>query len=883
MKGKRYRSNFAKTVWIVIAHLAAVAAAVCMVAFVALYEKGIRLDDRNKNYIESEEFNNELRQKGTDIIGGLSAQEDINFLKNAGSSAVIDLFEFKEKGNSWDAIKELSMKDVSGLAYSVNDILEWAKDWDGSEAYYDNGNIIQCRTTDGTSHCFYLDDFKKRIADGTLKIDYNKYYFDSDADEFWDKTDAQKVDAAYDLIYWNSDASQNIGSVTDVTTGVEYSETYFLSVNGLAEKFAPQGSDNLLDAVNSSEEWSGSPRGAYDELANLLDCISSVQNDAKTYEYTTAQDNSFQPTGECEEGSSNLTYLFADKKAKTVYTNKEAYGDYTQLEQNLEKILKEHTFAVVYPDLSECVTDIPNISLQVWNHTIKQSLDTEDFVFAVNVDIEFPIADSIASDAETFEKYANLMLPVLLGTILSCVIWLISMIWLTVAAGRKPEDEEIHLNSFDRWYTEIAAGIVIGVWLVGVMGMVTVISNSLIGTFNNMQILIILLVICGIYTMAWFLTGYLSLVRRIKAGTFWKNSLLRRILKWIGKCNRKIIDFIGSFSRNTSEKIKVLFGIGGFVFLQFLLMLFMINASGIFALVLIVADVAAIVYAVRKVDGLDLVMDGLKKISDGELQYKIKTEQLTGKYKAMAEYINNIGDGLDAAVENSLKKERMQTVLITNVSHDLKTPLTSIINYVDLLKRENLTDPKVQEYLRILDEKSQRLKVLTEDVVEASKASTGNIKFEMNDIDFVEMVQQVIGEFEEKFQEKNLTMMVHFTDEPSMIYADGQKMWRVLENVFGNVVKYAMEGTRVYAEIRNSNKKVVFSLKNISAQPLNFSADELTERFIRGDVARNTEGSGLGLSIAKSLTELQGGEFKLYLDGDLFKVMIKFAANMSKK
>jgi len=276
-------------------------------------------------------------------------------------------------------------------------------------------------------------------------------------------------------------------------------------------------------------------------------------------------------------------------------------------------------------------------------------------------------------------------------------------------------------------------------------------------------------------------------------------------------------------------------------------------------------------------------MDGLKKISDGELQYKIKTDTLTGKQKVMAEYINNIGSGLDAAVENSLKKERMQTELITNVSHDLKTPLTSIINYVDLMKRENPTDPKIQEYLRILDEKSQRLKVLTEDVVEASKASTGNIKLEMNDIDFVEMVQQVIGEFEEKFKEKNLTMMVHFTDEPSIIYADGQRMWRVLENVFGNVVKYAMEGTRVYAEISNRNKKVTFSLKNISAQPLNISADELTERFIRGDVARNTEGSGLGLSIAKSLTELQGGEFKLYLDGDLFKVMITFVAkNYSK-
>ena len=289
------------------------------------------------------------------------------------------------------------------------------------------------------------------------------------------------------------------------------------------------------------------------------------------------------------------------------------------------------------------------------------------------------------------------------------------------------------------------------------------------------------------------------------------------------------------------------------------------------------------IFAIRKADGLDLIMDGLKKISDGELQYKIKTDTLTGKQKVMAEYINNIGSGLDAAVENSLKKERMQTELITNVSHDLKTPLTSIINYVDLMKRENPTDPKIQEYLRILDEKSQRLKVLTEDVVEASKASTGNIKLEMNDIDFVEMVQQVIGEFEEKFKEKNLTMMVHFTDEPSIIYADGQRMWRVLENVFGNVVKYAMEGTRVYAEISNRNKKVTFSLKNISAQPLNISADELTERFIRGDVARNTEGSGLGLSIAQTLTELQGGEFKLYLDGDLFKVMITFVAkNYSK-
>ena len=400
---------------------------------------------------------------------------------------------------------------------------------------------------------------------------------------------------------------------------------------------------------------------------------------------------------------------------------------------------------------------------------------------------------------------------------------------------------------------------------------------------NAVVTVIVICLICGTYTMAWFLIGYLSLVRRIKAGTLWKNSMIRKVLKWIGKCSGKLADFARAFSRNTAEKIKVLLVGGAFLFLQFLIIGCVFSGAGVFLLALMAVDVAVMIFAIRKADGQDRIMDGLKKISDGELQYKIKTDTLTGKQKVMAEYINNIGGGLDAAVENSLKKERMQTELITNVSHDLKTPLTSIINYVDLMKRENPTDPKIQEYLRILDEKSQRLKVLTEDVVEASKASTGNIKLEMNDIDFVEMVQQVIGEFEEKFQEKNLTMMVHFTDEPSIIYADGQRMWRVLENVFGNVVKYAMEGTRVYAEISNRNKKVTFSLKNISAQPLNISADELTERFIRGDVARNTEGSGLGLSIAKSLTELQGGEFKLYLDGDLFKVMITFVAkNYSK-
>lgn len=880
MKGKGYRSSSVKAIWIVIAHLAAVAAAVCAAMFVMIYQTGIRLDDRGKSYTESEAFEKQVSNRGSDILVSLAAQDDINYLKNAGSSAVIDLAEFEEKGNTRDSIRDLSLKNTSGLAYSVSDLLEWGKDWEANyyEGVYDeDSQVIRCESSDGTSHYFYRTDFKKMVADGTLKINYNTDFLEED--DFESKTESEKLDTVADELYYRyTSQSENIGNVTDTRTNTEYPGCFFVELSQLDEKFAPQGAENILDAVNKSTEWNGRLEDAYKELFTLLDCIRAIQSDEQFNDYETSLASVFHSVGDYTEGSTNLTYLFADKETQTIYTNKKAYSSYAQLEQNLEKIFKEKAYAVVYPELSECVTNIPGADLQVWNHTIDQSFDTKDFVFAVSVDTKFSVADSMADEAENYETYSKLMFPMLAGAIFGSVLWLIGMVWLTVTAGRKPKDEEIHLNGFDRWYTEIAAGAVIGIWLAGTIISGTLIANSSLGYSHAVVTVIVTCLICGTYTMAWFLIGYLSLVRRIKAGTLWKNSLIRTVLKWIGKCSGKLSDFARAFSRNTAEKIKVLLVGGAFLFLQFLIIGCGFTGAGVFLIILLIVDAAAVIFIIRKADGLDLIMDGLKKISDGELQYKIKTDTLTGKQKVMAEYINNIGSGLDAAVENSLKKERMQTELITNVSHDLKTPLTSIINYVDLMKRENPTDPKIQEYLRILDEKSQRLKVLTEDVVEASKASIGNIKLEMNDIDFVEMVQQVIGEFEEKFQEKNLTMMVHFTDEPSIIYADGQRMWRVLENVFGNVVKYAMEGTRVYAEISNRNKKVTFSLKNISAQPLNISADELTERFIRGDVARNTEGSGLGLSIAKSLTELQGGEFKLYLDGDLFKVMITFAA-----
>lgn len=270
---------------------------------------------------------------------------------------------------------------------------------------------------------------------------------------------------------------------------------------------------------------------------------------------------------------------------------------------------------------------------------------------------------------------------------------------------------------------------------------------------------------------------------------------------------------------------------------------------------------------------------GVEKIRDGALSGKIDIEQLHGEEKSLAEAINNIGEGLLHAVDDSTKNERMKADLITNVSHDIKTPLTSIINYVNLMKLEKIDNERVQGYIKILDEKSQRLKQLTADLVEASKISSGNVKLDMQVIDLVELVYQTSGEFNEKFEQKELTIVTKLPKTAVLIRADGRQLYRVIENLYNNVAKYALEKTRVYVDISYVEEKVVFSIKNVSEHSLareNSNAGDLTERFIRGDSSRTTEGSGLGLSIAKSLTVLMGGVFDIKVDGDLFKASITF-------
>lgn len=395
-----------------------------------------------------------------------------------------------------------------------------------------------------------------------------------------------------------------------------------------------------------------------------------------------------------------------------------------------------------------------------------------------------------------------------------------------------------------------------------------------------------------IYTTVLYLGALLlafSLLRRYKAGVLWSGSLICRCKKRLG-----LFFSHQSFTgRLTASFAGYLVLNAGLIVLAWLIWnRVYLSARAIWLLTAAVALACAvfnlwIFYLLfHRAAEHDLILTAVKRLAGGETSYQIDLNDFDGQELELAEGINNISAGLETALQEKVKSERLKADLITNVSHDIKTPLTSIINYVNLIKRENIRDEKIQGYLDVLDQKSQRLKTLTEDLVEASKASSGNLKLEINDIDLIELIYQTNGEFEEKFASRHLELITTAPEETLLIEADGRRLWRVLENLYNNAFKYAMEHSRIYVDIQKvegirteeypAPDLVVFTIKNISANPLNIRGDELTERFVRGDVARTTEGSGLGLSIAKSLTELQKGKFDLYIDGDLFKAQLTF-------
>lgn len=456
-------------------------------------------------------------------------------------------------------------------------------------------------------------------------------------------------------------------------------------------------------------------------------------------------------------------------------------------------------------------------------------------------------------------SFAEALIPIdiiLLSIIIVYLIWSI---------GHSQNKEGITLNSLDKFSYELVIILFSCIFWMCIIIAATVISYVDIST--NLLIYIIGLTYLGAYVSLAVMT--VTTIKRLKAREFWHSFTTYRIYKSIKdrikKTSSKVLD------KSASQK-KIIILYIAFIFVSCILGVTFF--TGISFIVLIVLWIWTLYKILEYNKRLNEIKNALHEIYMGNPNIDLDTEELTGTLKELATYVNDVSNGFNNAIQEKLKSERLKTELITNVSHDIKTPLTSIINYVDLLKQENIQDEKVQEYIKVLDSKSQRLKKLIEDLVEASKASSGNVKLNIEEINLSELLKQVTGEFKDKFDEKNLIIDLDLPSNNVNIQADNRYMYRIIENLYSNVSKYAMENTRVYITLLKTNDEIRLEIKNVSKDKLNITADELMQRFVRGDKSRYTEGSGLGLSIAKSLCELQDCKFDIEIDGDLFKAVL---------
>lgn len=449
---------------------------------------------------------------------------------------------------------------------------------------------------------------------------------------------------------------------------------------------------------------------------------------------------------------------------------------------------------------------------------------------------------------------------------------LLLFVYLLFVTGRRPEDEEMHLVTLDRLPVE---GNVLLFW--SVMGLAGGLNIALMEEIANgsseMTFLLMPSVAFLTAAFAFALELTLSLVRIIKNRSFARRCWCVRFVRWcrrgVRESTRKLIHLL---TRDYKTRNVLLLFFGYTVVLEFLAVVF--GAAGV---VFLGTGwfLAAGYFLARRIHGFERIVDALHRMRGGDMESRL-TDMPEGVFAAMAEDINSLGDGMQAAVQNEIRAERMKTELITNVSHDLKTPLTSILSYADLLCQMELTPEEANDYAKIIHQKGLRLKNLTSDLFDISKVRSGVEQMNCERLDAATLVRQALAEQEKAIQTSGLALKVTLPEKELPIRADGRKMSRVLENLIGNCVKYSLHGTRVFISLAERDGQAVLEVKNTANYEMDFAPDEITERFVRGDAARSTEGSGLGLAIAKSYTEACGGAFEVTVDGDLFKVRIVF-------
>lgn len=499
-----------------------------------------------------------------------------------------------------------------------------------------------------------------------------------------------------------------------------------------------------------------------------------------------------------------------------------------------------------------------------------------------NIVVNGHIRSGLAADdhIKTSISIAEWLLSISNVVLYVCPISVIFFILLTVllcfGAGRKNGVEGVYLTWIDRVPVDL---------VVAIATFFTVMLSALaIDCFEGdwlyrrhyyqwFELAVGAVAIAAIATMIlWVIT---AIAARLKTPKWWRNTIIAQVLRVAKRCFKAIFKGVVTLAKKLPLYWKAALAFSGLAFVEIIGLLYC--ASNNFRplpflwfveKLLLGLGLIALVVLLRR------LQKGAEEISNGNLDYKIDKTYMPPVLSEHAERLNTIGMGLSKAVDGRIKSERMKTELITNVSHDIKTPLTSIVNYVDLLKAEKIESPTAQEYIAVIDRQSARLKKLITDLVEASKASTGNLTANMEPTDLKVLISQIVGEYQEKLADRKLELVTETDDKNPVVMADGRLMWRVFDNLFNNICKYALEGTRVYLSLNAEEGRATVSLKNISCNRLNIPSEELMERFVRGDSSRNTEGSGLGLSIAKSLVELQKGDFDIVIDGDLFKVIV---------
>ncbi len=551
------------------------------------------------------------------------------------------------------------------------------------------------------------------------------------------------------------------------------------------------------------------------------------------------------------------------------FETKYSFNCFTEIYVMTEKIIYEDYSMIPNKVLMDSVDYVPNEDVEEW----------QDVLFRVYVDDDFPHEDEYHYIHTWGMRFDDWLYAIPIIALFSLFLFLCSFIFLMCSAGHHQGKNGISGGVLYHFHFDVITvifGFVAIVWLLLFVELLN--EGGVIGC--------LLALLAMAFVVSWLTIYCMEFATELKLGTLFKHTLIYIILRFCGRGIKALCRSVASLVKGVPLIINVLIVYAAFCIVQIMLLTFFCILWGMDGDVLVLCFLEKIVlFPIVLYFALvcKKLQQGSEALAEGQLTYKLDTAKMFFGFKEHGDNLNRIGEGIAVAVDERMKSEHLKTELITNVSHDLKTPLTSIINYADLIGTvaergisEESDKAQLCEYSEVLLRQSKRLKKLLEDLVEASKATTGNLEVKLESCEISVILSQAIGEYMQRFAEKELILLVKQPEEPVCIQADGRHLWRVFDNLLNNICKYAQENTRVYLTVEPKDDVVEIIFRNMSKYQLDVSAEELQERFVRGDKSRHMEGNGLGLSIAGSLVELQGGSMEIVTDGDLFKVILRF-------